>query len=124
MMRLILIKSLCYILVIVSLSAAAFAAETDRITNEFKRGEAVFIANCARCHGVKGVGTDNGPPLLHKTYHPNHHADISFYRAVEQGVRAHHWPYGDMPKIEGVSRIDTGYIIYYIRSIQKEAGIF
>lgn len=117
------IKSFFFILMLISISVVALAAEPIR-ADEFKKGEALFNVNCARCHGVKGVGTDKGPPLLHKTYHPNHHADISFYWAVERGVRAHHWPYGDMPKLEGVSKADTGSIIYYIRTLQKEAGIF
>ena len=40
-------------------------------------GEAKFGANCAGCHGVRGVGTKQGPPLVHKIYEPNHHADVA-----------------------------------------------
>lgn len=119
-----LIKRFFLGLVIISLPSVVFAAETNHVTDEFKKGEAVFIANCARCHGAKGIGTDKGPPLVHKIYEPNHHGDISFYWAVERGTKAHHWSYGDMPKVEGVSKADTGNIIYYIRAIQKEAGIY
>jgi len=40
------------------------------------------------------------------------------------GVRAHHWTFGDMPKIPGITRDDLTQIIAYIRWLQKQAGIF
>ncbi|MDH4101590.1 MAG: cytochrome c [Nitrospirota bacterium] len=100
---------------------AATAASTS---DDVKKGEAVYNAKCAKCHGAKGVGTKSGPPLIHKFYHPNHHSDVSFYWAVERGVRAHHWNFGDMPKVDGVSKDDTALIIKYVRAIQKQAGLF
>lgn len=87
-------------------------------------GEELFNAKCAGCHGYKGAGAWNGPPLVHKIYHPNHHADFSFRRAVSMGVKAHHWQFGDMKKVEGLSAEDVDLIIEYVRSIQREAGIF
>jgi len=87
-------------------------------------GENLFNTHCARCHGLGARGTPVGPPFLDKIYEPNHHADIAFYRAPELGVRAHHWKFGDMPKIPGVSRDDLAQIIPYIRWLQKEAGVF
>jgi len=87
-------------------------------------GEAKFKANCAACHGDRGVGTKQGPPLVHKIYEPNHHADVAFQRAAENGVRAHHWEFGNMPKIEGVTATDVEHIIRYVRWLQREAGIY
>lgn len=91
---------------------------------EVQVGEAKFSANCAVCHGVRGVGTKQGPPLVHKIYEPNHHADMAFQRAAENGVRAHHWEFGNMPKIEGVTPADVEQIIRYVRWLQREAGIY
>ena len=91
---------------------------------EMQVGEAKFTANCAACHGVRGVGTKQGPPLVHKIYEPNHHADMAFQRAAENGVRAHHWEFGNMPKIEGVTSGDVEHIIRYVRWLQREAGIY
>ena len=91
---------------------------------EVQVGEAKFAANCAGCHGVRAVGTKQGPPLVHKIYEPNHHADIAFQRAAENGVRAHHWEFGNMPKIEGVTAGDVDHIIRYVRWLQREAGIY
>lgn len=107
------------VLLCLAISSIAFADDTA-----FKKGEEVFNRNCAKCHGEKGSGTDKGPPLIHKIYHPNHHSDLSFRWAVERGARSHHWRFGDMPKIDGVSKEDTEKIIIYVRTLQKEAGIF
>ena len=91
---------------------------------EFQPGEAKFTAHCAACHGARAVGTAQGPPLVHKIYEPNHHADMAFQRAALNGVRAHHWDFGNMPKIDGVSPDDIDQIIKYIRWLQRQAGIF
>jgi cytochrome c len=91
---------------------------------ELEEGEAKFNIFCSRCHGPQGKGTNNGPPLVHKIYEPNHHADMAFQRAAAQGVRAHHWKFGNMPKIDGVKPEDISQIIAYIRWLQRQAGIF
>jgi mono/diheme cytochrome c family protein len=91
--------------------------------DEYRKGEAKFKASCARCHGERAVGTDHGPPLVHKIYEPNHHGDAAFQRAAANGVRAHHWKFGDMPRIEGVTPKDVDQIIQYVRWLQRQAGI-
>lgn len=90
---------------------------------ELQQGEAAFTANCARCHGERGIGTTQGPSLVHKIYEPNHHGDPAFQRAAANGVRAHHWQFGDMPKIDGVTPDDVDQVIKYIRWLQRQAGI-
>jgi mono/diheme cytochrome c family protein len=91
---------------------------------ELREGEQKFNANCSTCHGIGGVGTTQGPPFLHKVYEPNHHGDAAFQRAAANGVRAHHWQFGDMPKIDAVKPEDVDKIVKYIRWLQKQAGIF
>ena len=87
-------------------------------------GKGIFDANCAACHGQNGAGVDGaGPPLVHIIYEPNHHADIAFYLAVKQGVRAHHWRFGNMPPVSSVSEGETTKIIVYIRELQRANGI-
>ncbi|WP_311199812.1 hypothetical protein [Jannaschia sp. M317] len=34
-------------------------------------------------------------------------ADESFWRATQMGVQAHHWQFGNMPAIEGLTRADV-----------------
>jgi len=91
---------------------------------DMQAGEAKFLANCAACHGQAGVGTAQGPPLVHKIYEPNHHGDAAFQRAVANGVRAHHWEFGNMPKLDSVTPADVEQIVQYVRWLQRQAGIF
>jgi mono/diheme cytochrome c family protein len=86
-------------------------------------GEVLFEMNCSACHGTRALGTDRGPPLVHIVYEPSHHADIAFHMAVERGVRAHHWGFGDMPPVPGLSRDEVGEIIAYVRHLQRHVGI-
>ena len=87
-------------------------------------GKAAFDANCASCHGANAAGQDGvAPPLVHIIYEPNHHGDRAFYLAAQQGVRAHHWPFGDMPPVEGVSEAEIGRIVAYVRTLQRANGI-
>ncbi len=88
-------------------------------------GKTVFTAACANCHGTDGVGRDGaGPPLVHKIYEPSHHGDQSFYLAVDRGVRAHHWRFGNMAPVDGLTHSDVAAIIAYIREVQRANGIY
>jgi len=128
------ISRICCLVVLVCVVAATPACSQDESVPkaavnvaapaELQAGEAKFKANCSACHGVGGIGTNQGPPLVHKIYEPNHHADVAFQRAAANGVKAHHWEFGNMPKIEGVTPDDVEQIIKYVRWLQKEAGIF
>ena len=96
----------------------------EKLSPLAKRGEGLFHQNCASCHGMNGAGQDGvAPPLIHKIYEPSHHSDVSFQRAMTLGVRAHHWPFGDMPPVVGISQADIAPIIAYIRAVQRKNGI-
>jgi len=103
-------------------TATTTSGATTRTPDPVK-GAALFAANCAACHGSNATGTDQGPPLIHRIYEPSHHDDFSFYRAVSSGSRQHHWQFGDMPPVPGVSFEDTGHIIAWVRQQQRKAGI-
>jgi len=90
---------------------------------EFQHGEMLFERHCASCHGEKALGTEVGPPLVHIIYEPSHHADFAFYLAVTQGVRAHHWRFGDMPPVAGLEQEEISRITAYIRWLQQQVGI-
>lgn len=87
------------------------------------QGKALFEKHCAACHGADLKGTDKGPPMLHPVYEPSHHGDASFQMAVKFGSRAHHWRFGDMPAVQGVSADDVAHITAYVRQKQRMAGI-
>jgi mono/diheme cytochrome c family protein len=99
------------------------AIERGPVPTEFQAGETTFNTNCAACHGKQAAGTDHGPPLVHKVYEPNHHGDQAFQLAAANGVRAHHWQFGNMPKIESVTPGDVDQIVKYVRWLQRQAGI-
>lgn len=94
------------------------------LSNMAREGEGLFNANCSVCHGVNASGTMQGPPLMDRVYHPGHHADVSFRSAVRQGVPQHHWGFGNMPPVPGVSSGDVEKIICYVREMQRAEGIF
>lgn len=86
-------------------------------------GKSKFDENCASCHGENATGLDGvAPPLVHDIYKPSHHADIAFMLAAQNGVRAHHWPFGNMPAVN-VSESDIQAIIAYVRKLQVANGI-
>ncbi|MFT4715000.1 MAG: mono/diheme cytochrome c family protein [Paracoccaceae bacterium] len=94
------------------------------LTGIAKIGELAFNAKCALCHGENAAGKGGaGPPLVHKIYEPSHHGDGAFLLAAQNGVRAHHWNFGSMPPVEGVTSGDVKAITAYIRALQRENGI-
>lgn len=99
-------------------------ASSAPVPVELQAGETKFKANCMACHGAGGTGTSQGPPLVHKIYEPNHHGDAAFQRAAANGVKAHHWEFGNMPRIDSVTPDDVDQVIKYVRWLQKTAGIF
>ena len=86
-------------------------------------GQQAFEQHCAECHGTNAAGSDRGPPLVHRLYEPGHHADIAFVLAARQGVRAHHWRFGDMPPVPGVTDEELAGIVDYVREMQRANGI-
>lgn len=87
------------------------------------QGKIAFDANCASCHGANAAGTQKGPPFIHDIYNPGHHSDKAFVLAVKQGVRRHHWPFGDMPPQLQVTDQELAAIVRYVRELQKANGI-
>ena len=86
-------------------------------------GKPLFDTHCASCHGADLEGSDKGPPMLHKVYQPSHHSDMAFQMAVKNGSRAHHWNFGDMKPVEGVTADEVAHITAYVRMQQRKAGI-
>ena len=109
-------------------TAKGAAAQTNitvpALSAQAVAGQQVFNTTCVLCHGVNAAGTNQGPPLVHKIYEPGHHADFAFRNAVNQGVPAHHWNFGNMPPVPGISEQEVEQIICYVRELQRANGIF
>ena len=104
-------------------SPAAVAAP-PALSAKAQAGREVFNARCALCHGNAAAGSGQGPPLVHRIYEPGHHQDFAFRNAVRNGVMAHHWQFGNMPPVPGLSDNDIEQLICYVRELQRANGIF
>lgn len=105
--------------------AALASVIVPELSEPAQAGEAIFNRSCATCHGRDAAGQDGiAPPLIHKIYEPNHHADASIYLAAKNGVRAHHWQFGNMPPVEGVTDPELEKIVLYVRELQRANGIY
>lgn len=104
--------------------SAGIDVKMPSLSQVASNGQSLFQVNCSSCHGQSAGGTELGPPLIHKFYEPNHHGDGAFFRAAANGVRAHHWRFGNMPPISTVTNQDVGKIVAFIREVQKANGIF
>lgn len=105
-------------------AAMASVVLPETLSENAQIGQKAFETNCAACHGLNAAGLDGvAPPLVHKIYEPSHHGDESFQLAAAQGARAHHWPFGNMPAVEGITRGEVTLIIAYIRELQRANGI-
>ncbi|MBE0509834.1 MAG: cytochrome c [Chromatiales bacterium] len=100
-----------------------FRIPPQGFVTDLQRGQQLFVANCAQCHGTDARGSDKGPPLIHRIYEPSHHSDLAFYFAVSRGTHQHHWNFGNMPPVPGVNGEDAAHIIAWVRQQQRAAGI-
>ncbi|QFT63017.1 MULTISPECIES: cytochrome c [Rhodobacterales] len=96
----------------------------SQLSQQAALGKSIFEAKCSECHGENAAGQNGvAPPLVHKIYEPSHHSDMAFVLAAQNGVRAHHWNFGNMPRIEGLTQGDVKMVAAYVREIQRANGI-
>lgn len=94
------------------------------LSPEAKAGQEAFAVNCASCHGTNAEGQAGiAPPLIHKIYEPGHHSDMAFVMAARNGVRAHHWRFGNMAPVPEVTDAELAGIIRFVREVQMANGI-
>lgn len=104
--------------------AAQTITSKRQVPFQFGVGRSKYEQHCASCHGLWARGTEQGPPLMHGYYKPSHHGDASFFRAISQGTREHHWNFGDMEPVEGVSQRDAKKIVEFVRWLQQAEGLY
>ena len=102
-------------------SAVTSSSPTQTSTSE-PDGAAAYQQYCAQCHGVDLRGTDQGPSQLSIIYEPGHHGDYSFRAAIRDGSPEHHWWFGDMPPVEGISDSEIEAVIMFVRAEQERLG--
>ena len=98
--------------------------QNPKVPFKYALGLQAFRDKCSSCHGQWAEGVaDKGPPLVHPYYQPGHHADDAFYRAATNGVKSHHWRFGDMPPVEGITEKDIAAILRFVRWWQEQNGV-
>jgi cytochrome c5 len=100
------------------------AAEEVEIPFHLGKGQLLYEKYCSSCHGLQLNGSDKGPTLLHPFYKPSHHGDKAFYRAALQGARQHHWEFGDMPPVEGMTTKKMDKLVPYVRYYQQQKKLY
>jgi cytochrome c2 len=100
------------------------AAEEVTIPFHLGKGQLLYEKYCSTCHGVQLNGSDKGPPLIHPFYKPSHHGDKAFYRAALQGAKQHHWEFGDMPPVEGMTPKKMDSLVPYVRYYQQQKKLY
>lgn len=96
---------------------------SSNVVRDLGLGKTLYQGACLACHGNDAGGTDRGPPLAHRTYRELHHADMAFHLAVKNGAKQHHWNFGAMPPVEGLTPEQVEHVIGYVRDEQRRVGI-
>ena len=100
------------------------SVSVPRLSADEATGGHLFRTYCSSCHGANADGRMGmGPPLVHKIYEPSHHGDDAFLLAAMNGVRQHHWDFGNMPPVEGITPQAVAAIVTYVRALQRANGI-
>jgi mono/diheme cytochrome c family protein len=124
----IVLSSLLFIATLFSSASFVVAGEGAKkqpnVPFKFAIGKKKYQQMCSVCHGEWLGGSKMGPPLMHGFYKPSHHGDPAFYRAAMKGVQAHHWKFGNMAPVNGITRKDMDSIVPFIRWLQKEKGLY
>ena len=92
---------------------------------QIKRGEVIYVANCAGCHGVNGAGTPDWrkpnadgrypPPPLDGTAHAWHHSTEVLKKTILKGTPPE---IGSMPAWEGkLTEQQVDDVVVWIKSL-------
>mgnify|MGYP001823860090 FL=1 len=96
------------------------ACGADGPTTTLGRGEAIYGANCAQCHGADLSGSDRGPSLLEPVYGPGQLSDADVADAIRSGVDEELWEFGPMPGNGAITDAQIEAIIAFVRA--RQAG--
>ncbi len=83
---------------------------------DIQLGRAVFLQNCAVCHGASGEGRAPAPPMKAEG-HAHHHPDWELYMVIAEGRTG----LGEMPAWKGkLSDREIRSVIAYIKTLWED----
>ena len=89
-----------------ALYSASLTAQTDPI----ERGKTLFVASCARCHGIEGTGGEG--PTLNRQELENAADDPTLSAVIRVGIAG-----TDMPGTRYLNEADVAAVAFYVRSL-------
>ena len=107
--------------VVVVLAWAGVACGTDGPGTATERGERVYAANCAQCHGDDLGGTERGPSLLLDAYGPGQLTDAAMADAIRNGVEQRLFEFGPMAGNGALGDEQIDAVIAVVRAEQSAA---
>lgn len=105
-------------IVTVVVLTAITACGADGPRTALERGEAIYGANCAQCHGAELAGTERGPSLLDPAYAPSELSDVQFADSIRNGAGARLWEFGPMPANGALTDDQIDAILTFVRAMQ------
>jgi mono/diheme cytochrome c family protein len=105
------------------LATVAAACGADSARSAADRGEAIYGANCAQCHGDDLAGTERGPSLLAAAYRRDELPDAAIADAIRNGVDARLWDYGPMPANGALSDAQIDAVVEFLRAQQDPTDV-
>ena|SRR5579862_11700 len=82
---------------------------------DLKKGQQLFMGQCARCHGPKGEGGRGA--VLAKPRLPHAPDDEALFHVIQEGIRG-----TEMPAGYAVDTLETWQIAAYVRSLGRMAS--
>jgi mono/diheme cytochrome c family protein len=106
-----------------ALAVVAAACGADGTRSAADRGEAIYGANCAQCHGADLAGTERGPSLLEPVYLRGELTDAAVADAIRNGVAERRWDFGPMPANGALSDSQIDAVVEFLRAEQEAVGV-
>ncbi len=113
------VRLLLGVTITIASASIGAACGADGPTSTLGRGEAIYGANCAQCHGDDLAGTDRGPSLLEPIYGPGQLSDAEVADAIRNGVDEARWEFGPMPANGAITDAQIETILAFVRAEQS-----
>lgn len=117
-MSVVAVRLLLGVTITIASASIVIACGADGPTNTLERGEVLYGANCAQCHGGDLAGTGRAPSLLEPIYGPDQLSDAEFADAIRNGVDEDLWEFGPMPANGAITDAQIEAILAVVRAEQ------